>query len=260
MHVLSNSEILPAICGVIDRAKEWVALVSPYANLSRMDHVCRAMIGARQRGIFATLAIRENEKRKAPDEEALARLVAAGIPVYLVPNLHAKIYASEREAVVTSLNLYDYSVGSSIEIGMHLTDPTQCAPVQAFIGTQIAPHKNPWRSSFAPPPSTFVPPPSTFVPPPSPFAPPSHVPVAHFLGEVAKVIHRATLVEETGHCIRCAEVIPRDPSRPYCKKDYAAWARYEDRDYRDLYCHACGRDYAATMNRPLCRSCYRSEG
>jgi len=60
-----------------------------------------------------------------------------------------------------------------------------------------------------------------------------------------------------GFCIRCSIPITLDQEKPYCWDDFQKWAEYENPDYEDSYCHSCGKEFPATMNKPLCRSCYR---
>ena len=35
-------------------------------------------------------------------------------------NLHGKLYLSEEEAIITSMNIYDYSQVNNIEFGIHI--------------------------------------------------------------------------------------------------------------------------------------------
>lgn len=59
-----------------------------------------------------------------------------------------------------------------------------------------------------------------------------------------------------GHCIRCTEEITLDPEKPLCADCYKKWAKYEDEDYAEKCCHACGKKTATSMRKPLCRTCY----
>ena len=61
---------------------------------------------------------------------------------------------------------------------------------------------------------------------------------------------------EVGYCIRCNNPIEFDPTRPYCDTCYRIWAKTKDTKQKENYCHAGGGKYAATMEKPLCRSCW----
>ncbi|SEA94887.1 hypothetical protein SAMN05443667_1132 [Flavobacterium gillisiae] len=47
---------------------------------------------------------------------------------------------------------------------------------------------------------------------------------------------------ESGFCIRTGEQIPFDPRRPYCYEAYQTWAIFENWNYRENYCHKTGRE------------------
>ncbi len=42
----------------------------------------------------------------------------------------------------------------------------------------------------------------------------------------------------------------------YCTRCFAQWRQKSDRSAPEKYCHMCGAEHAATMNRPLCTDCY----
>lgn len=44
-----------------------------------------------------------------------------GIRTSLCKNLHAKCYLNENEAIITSMNLYEFSQMNNNEMGIHLT-------------------------------------------------------------------------------------------------------------------------------------------
>jgi hypothetical protein len=71
---------------------------------------------------------------------------------------------------------------------------------------------------------------------------------------------RETIRQEknTGFCIRCAASIPLNREKPYCADHYREWSKWKNPDYGDKFCHACGEERGATMNKPLCRDCYSS--
>ena len=62
---------------------------------------------------------------------------------------------------------------------------------------------------------------------------------------------------ETGFCLRCASGIPFDPAHPYCKSHYRSWARFKNEEYEEKHCHACGKEHVTSMAKPACLSCYR---
>ncbi len=158
--------------------------------------------------------------------------------IRVLPKLHAKLYWSESEVIITSLNLLSSSFLSSIEVGLWSQDPADVAQIRKFFRQEIEPH--------------FL----------------SREDILKRAGvneeEDSRVPRRSRNVEGPrapvvthGFCIRCALSIELDPEKPYCWDDFQKWAEYENADYEDSYCHGCGKEFPATMNKPLCRSCYR---
>jgi hypothetical protein len=48
-------------------------------------------------------------------------------------------------------------------------------------------------------------------------------------------------IQESGYCIRTGERIPFDPVRPFSYYAYQTWAQFENWDYPENYCHKTGR-------------------
>jgi len=69
---------------------------------------------------------------------------------------------------------------------------------------------------------------------------------------------KAKRFKGSGHCIRCDTKIKLNPMVPYCKKCFSSWKKYENPDYKDDYCHICGKDNFSTIEKPSCYSCYKS--
>lgn len=118
-------------------------------------------------------------------------------------NLHAKCYLNEQEAIVTSMNLYEFSQVNNQEMGIYVTktgDPELYAAIYDEARRLI-------RIS-------------------------DEIRVS-----VEKVITDENLEEvhevdaATGCCIRCKKEIALNPSVPYCTDCYKVWKRYENPNY-----------------------------
>jgi hypothetical protein len=60
---------------------------------------------------------------------------------------------------------------------------------------------------------------------------------------------------EKGFCIRTREKIAYDPSRPLSRDSYFVWAEFSNPDYRERYCHCCGKEYPTSVRNPICNEC-----
>ncbi|HLL55892.1 MAG TPA: phospholipase D-like domain-containing protein, partial [Myxococcaceae bacterium] len=232
--------IFSQLVTLIRDAEEAVVLISPYVSISKLRDLIREIQVARQRKIEVTLFIRAEDGSTRVSETNAASLVELsrlGVEVRQVQDLHAKLYLSEKYAIVTSLNLLESSINNSLEIAMGVpaTHPEH-RQLMAFVQEEILPVSSVYEASGASEKQTAG---AREKPAPVKAPPPPVIPAA------------------VGHCIRCGGGIAFDPERPYCNGDYAKWARYKDEDYEDSFCHSCGNEFGATMRKPLCRSCYR---
>lgn len=66
-----------------------------------------------------------------------------------------------------------------------------------------------------------------------------------------------TSLPELGFCLRCGTEIPCSLDRPYCNTHYRSWTRYKNEDYEEKRCHTCGAEHSSNMAKPVCLSCYR---
>ncbi|RKH61103.1 phospholipase D family protein [Corallococcus aberystwythensis] len=234
--LINTEDTVSRLLNLLREARERVTLISPYVTLGADDRVGRSIREALARKVKVSLVYRQDD-HTTPKEDWLAAMkphVEAGLKLFAVPGLHAKLYLSESTVIITSLNLLASSFLNSIEVGLWSTDPEALKQAQAFIAKEIAPHAQPT----------------------SPSAQPSKpAPVER------KARTRAPRKQQDGgYCLRCGDSVPLNPSRPYCREDFAEWAQWENVDYEDNYCHGCGEDHPATMARPLCRDCYRKSG
>jgi phosphatidylserine/phosphatidylglycerophosphate/cardiolipin synthase-like enzyme len=147
-------------------------------------------------------------------------------------NLHAKCYLNESEALITSMNLYEFSQVNNEEMGILVSraeDPALYAEVYEDAFRLIRASQE-IRVSVE-------------------RIPPSESKIAKSKNQTAPV---------SGICIRCKAEIKVDPMKPYCKDCYGSWKQYENPEYEERYCHTCGKPNKSTMLKPTCYDCYRS--
>ena len=97
MKVLNPKDNINCIISMIENAKKFVVIVSPYSYLEGWDKLKNAINQASLNGIEISYYVRE--------EEGLKGLEGLNVNVYQVPMLHAKMFFSEKEAIITSFHL-----------------------------------------------------------------------------------------------------------------------------------------------------------
>jgi phosphatidylserine/phosphatidylglycerophosphate/cardiolipin synthase-like enzyme len=231
--LINTEETVSRLLTLIRQARERVTLISPYMTLGAEDRVGRAIREALARNVQVSLVVRADDQTPLKESwlESIRPHLEAGLGLYAVSGLHAKIYKSESTVIITSLNLLASSILNSIEIGLWSQEPQALAQVSEFIQKEISPHARQLvLQGMSRKEAVQAPPPRTRQPNPR---------------------------DAEGYCIRCGEDIPLNPQKPYCRDDYEEWAEWENEDYPDKYCHGCGDAHPATMRKPLCRDCYK---
>jgi len=168
-------------------------------------------------------------KAEMQPEESAWLMPLQSVRLSSCENLHAKCYLNEREAIITSMNLYDFSQQNNEEMGILVTqaeDPDLFGPVLEDARRII-------RSSQE-----------------------LRVTVERVQSSDAR--GKARKAPESGVCIRCKTEIKADPLKPYCRECYGSWKQYENADYEERYCHTCAKTNKSTLNKPTCYDCYRN--
>jgi len=113
MKLIAPSVISGEIFKIIDEADEILVLVSPYIKINGWPKLTNRLKAALSRGLDLKVYVRDGQKNLNSIDE----LQQLGITPFLIPNLHAKLYFNEKEAVTTSMNLLKSSDQYSLEIG-----------------------------------------------------------------------------------------------------------------------------------------------
>ena len=171
------------------------------------------------------------------------------IQIKYEPRLHAKYYANESAALLSSMNLHEFSQNNNIEFGIltkkslikGLTSIGDNLDFEAFyyFDQVISNSKSLYKRS------------------------PEYQ--DKFLGLAKKYTHSLIEIDELtkelatkstlskranmpqtnkdihiGYCIRTGEKIPFNPERPLSDIAYKSWSKYKDKDYKEKYCHFSG--------------------
>lgn len=222
--IFVDEEVSHHVLNIINQAKKAVVFVTPYLDL--WGHAQNAVLLAIKRHVDITFIVRADPE--VIQSEDVGWLLANGVKVLATERLHAKIYLNEADILLSSMNLTESSTKSSLEIGVHVTDPRQAQLIREYVSSTLEKLAGPLPlvESQAAPPRTQA---------------------------SAKQAEKSLV----GLCIRCGDAITFNPDRPLCEDCYESWAKYSNPDYTERFCHACGTPWDTSYEKPLCRNCYR---
>lgn len=121
---LTGKKLSEKLTDIIWDAKKYVVIISPFIKLD--DHV-RSIFdkikATHEVHIILIFGKNEGYKQKSFNKDDYEYFKEfKNISILYNKDLHAKHYCNEKEGLVTSLNLYDYSMINNIEYGIHFTD------------------------------------------------------------------------------------------------------------------------------------------
>ena len=224
---LTREGIVQHLESIIAEANEEVILISPYIKL---DKRIQELLGERKPSINIHVIYRENKLR--PNESSF--LKRHGIKTAFLKNLHAKCYLNENEVLLTSMNLYEHSLKSNVEMGLVVSKK-----VDENLYNKIRRQVRRWMDASEKTETTKIPKP---------------------VSATAMSKSRRKTVQKTpkdGFCIRCKADLPANPEKPYCKDCYDTWSQFQNPQYQEKHCHTCGKKHKATLLKPLCAACYK---
>ena len=231
---------------IVRRAKEKVWLISPFIKVA--DHIKELLNDKDGAGVDMRLVHGKSELREG-EREWLESLKS--LRIYYRENLHAKCYMNEDYALITSMNLYEFSQINNDEWGIlvsrendgEIYQEIEKAANEIFDGqrTQLVfGTKEAARDSQ---PATTR----------TASAPPAQTKTAKRPRK--RTADRKPSLPKTGVCVRDGAAIEFNILNPYCYTCFGVWNNFKNREYKEEKCHACGRDWTTDMDRPLCLGC-----
>lgn len=187
------------------------------------EHFISRLKDADSQGITITLVY---GKKDLVEEEYEFLNQLDNLQLFFCEKLHAKCYFNEDIMVITSLNLYEYSIKNNREMGVLIKkekDPLlyqdAVKEVYSIIQDSIPDIKE-----------------------------------ESFKEEIKKEEQ-----DLNGFCIRRGENVPLNPNHPLCRDCYEVWVQYGDVYYPESFCHKCGKKFDVSYQKPLCKNCYFSK-
>ena len=227
---INTRKAVSEIEDLIRNAEEKLVLVSPYLKLSK-DF--KELLSYRNSKDKITTVIFGKQELK-PDEMKFLQGLRFVILKYN-EDLHAKCYLNDDKMVITSLNLYEFSMANNKEMGV-LIDKNDPSDTQLFDeACKEVDYINQTSQRF-----------DLNVPKPG----------SSNRSDNNKTKERKTsntAIEHIGYCIRTGVEIPFNIEKPMCKEAFKSWNKYGDPDYPEKFCHFSGEasNGETCMSKPI---------
>ena len=259
---------------IIKNANELLVLISPYLDTDKRikEFLADKDRANKDRAKVEIHVIYGKTEPKPGEKDWLVS--QASINLHYRENLHAKCYLNEHEALLTSMNLYEFSAVNNDEMGIIVSrekDPELYKKIRKesmwlirtsedirVTDAKVANKENGTKQRLSKGLSEVT------------------------IGQVGKLLHdqvakvdikRGSIAQavqrkpqqnpeppESGFCIRCKTTVPTDRMKPYCGRCYRKWEEFNNKEYVDKYCHICGKKHSATFSKPLCDECSQTYG
>jgi RNA polymerase-binding transcription factor DksA len=210
---------------LINSANEKLILISPYLKIS--DRLKQSLTDKDLMKLDIRIIYGKSEIELS-EHNWLKSL--RSIRTSFCQNLHAKCYLNEKAAIITSMNLYDFSQVNNNEMGIYVTkeeDPDLYADIYAE-AMRLVRVSDEIKISVTQVPKTDQP----------------------------KIV--PTKSDNSGYCIRCGAEIKLNPMVPYCATCYKAWKKFSNEEYEEKHCHVCGKDNKSMLIKPTCYDCFKA--
>jgi len=225
---------------LISKSKQRIYLISPYLQISKNLRILIQQVDQNVPDIVIKIVCRK-DKISADDLSFLQTLKSANISA--LENLHAKCYLNEETAIITSMNLYQYSQENNWEMGVKIEkkdDSDLYDNIFLYVKNILSASEVITKIEMKK----------------------SDVHIEEKSASVSKkeIPKKQSPIppkENVGYCIRCREEIPQNPNDPLCSKDFKSWSRWGNRDFPEKYCHICGKESEQSVAKPVCMSCYK---
>lgn len=256
-----------SLIDLIKNADDYLYLISPYIKLhSRIEYQLKLKKAVAQLEIVVVFGkSEEGQSNRIPEGDLAFLKEFPNIQIRYKKNLHAKFYASEDGALITSLNLYDFSQNNNIEAGVWMETPKSLIGKLTKWNEEFRPDKDAFEffnDVIATSDLLFKREPAfddsfsgrhkylkskTTVDDINGFFNRSQGKLSDFAGFKSfdkRPKFQAFLPSklQAGYCIRTGQEIRFDVEKPFSTEAYKSWARYEDQLYKERYCHFSGED------------------
>lgn len=258
---LSGNALNAALEKILDTAQERLILISPYIKLH--SRVKSSLLAHQKNPNLEIIVVfgknEDNVSKSISRAEVDFFCDFPNVKVLYAEHLHAKYYANELDALITSMNLYEYSQNQNIEAGIlmefkilgsnsldhdasyffqRVIDQAKVVfqSVPEFEKTSLGFSKKYVKSSI----QTDI--------------------REEMFGDkktpnASQPINIVSKPDGMGYCIRTGTPIPFNPKRPMSDDAYKSWSKFSNPDYPEKYCHFSGEasNGETTFSKPILR-------
>lgn len=149
-------------------------------------------------------------------------------------DLHAKCYVNDDKMIITSLNLYEFSMANNKEMGV-LIDKNDSADKQLFEDAyKEVDYINETSQQFE-----------------------LNAPKQPYVKQIENKSNKDKSISDTnnqtGFCIRTGIKIPFNVEKPMSYEAFKSWSKYSDDEYPEKFCHFSGEpsNGETSVSRPI---------
>ena len=230
VEFLTTEGVSDRLANIIGEANEFVWLVSPFINPS--DRLKERIDDTQKSDVRVNLIYGKKQRQRGEEEWFTSR---KWISTYYYEELHAKCYLNERNALLTSMNLVEYSEQNNREMGILIARKDE-PKIYEQVLAETASIKDASRVINVSPNNLRI------------SALSKEDPTAERRIQETPVSYGAQF---KGFCIQCKTSIDLDYNKPLCGSDY--WKK--GRNLPKNFCHKCGQPHPTTRMEPLCGQC-----
>ena len=256
---LSTTGVSHELEELIKSAEERLVLISPFL---RVNQRIRDLLADKER-MKIDMRVVYGKSELSPEQSEWL-LSTPSIRTSYCANLHAKCYLNEKKALLTSMNLYEFSQVNNIEMGVLVDRTTDETLYEAILEEALRIVRGSEEHLPTPTATTAATPQGGGTrPKPRTRAKAAVGKSSGAAGDQAQARRADTSATtaaqppQSGFCIRCRGELTADPMKPYCLKCYRSYARQKENGHEEKHCHLCGETHRVRLERPVCQACYR---
>jgi len=279
---LTGKELENKLTDIIWNAKKYIIIISPFIKLDdHIKEILEKVKSTHEVSLYVLFGKNEEYKYKSFNEVDFKFISDfKNVTILYNKNLHAKHYCNENEGLITSLNLYGYSLVNNVEYGVHFTkslnpldklfeETATITDELIFKKSEVVFFKKPQYSSkmfglkkvyqqsqvLYDVSKEFFTGKNYEVKKLDEFdlefetsienkfnEKPQREEVSPIIVEKPISTNNSTTTNDIalGFCIRTGEKIAFNPERPFSYKSFMIWSKYGDENFQENYCHYSG--------------------